>query len=95
MAKKQLAIRGTEPKTIKELDDAAEAYVDARDKRIERTEKETEAKEALIEVMKKHELSVYRDDTASPPLVVTLVPGKDNVKVSRAEDEEEAPEVDP
>lgn len=89
MAKRQLKIAGTGGEEIKEVNDAAEAYVEARDKRMKLTEKETEAKEALIAVMKKHDLTVYKDDEANPPLVVTLVPGKDNVKVAEAEVEAE------
>ncbi len=89
MGRKQLAISGTEPKSIKEVDAAAEGYVDARDKRMERTEKEVEARDALIAVMKKHKLDVYRDDSAAPPLLVTLVPGDDRVKVTRVQDEGE------
>ncbi len=76
-----------ERKSIKEINDAAEGYVDARDKRMKLTVKEHEAKEALIVVMKKHDTLVYRDDEATPPLLVTLTPGKDNVKVAHAGDD--------
>jgi hypothetical protein len=86
--KKQLPIPGTEKETIKEVDTAAEAYVNARDERMQLTERESEAKEALVHVMKKHNLEVYRDENAVPPLVVTLIPGEDRVKVSRAKEEE-------
>ena len=90
--KKQGELPGVEKQTIKELDDAAEAYVDARDARIKKSEVEAEAKQALIDVMKKHGKQVYRDDTTNPPLVVTLVPGKDGVRVSEAEEGEEGSE---
>lgn len=86
---RQMRVPGTEKKTIKELDAAAEAYVEARDARMKKTEKEVEAKEALISVMKKHELTVYKDDDADPPLIVTLTPGKDKVKVTQADGETE------
>lgn len=85
--KKQKQLPGFETKSIKELDDAAESYVEARDKRMKMTEKEVDAKEALIGVMKKHKLDVYRDENASPALVVTLLPGKDKVKVADAEED--------
>ena len=88
--KKQLPIKGMEKKSIKELDSAAEAYVEARDKRMKLTEDEVEARGALISVMKKHNLEIYKDDDASPPLVVTLIPGEDKVKVSRVEEDDEA-----
>jgi len=87
--KKQAEIPGTERQRIKELDDAAESYVEARDERMAKTEREVEAKEALVAVMKKHDLTVYRDESTTPPLVVTLIPGVDKVKVSQAKDDED------
>lgn len=92
---RQTRIPGTENSEIAEVNAAAEAYVDARDARMKKTEKEVEAKEALIEVMKKHGLSVYKDDDATPPLIVTLSPGKDKVKVTRAEDEADDDDGEP
>lgn len=89
MARRQTQIPGTEDREIKEVNAAAEAYVTQRDKRMKLTEKEVEAKEALIAVMKKHGLTVYRDDEAAPPLIVTLTPGKDKVKVTEAGGDEE------
>jgi hypothetical protein len=92
MAKKQLKIPGTEGETIKELNDAAEAYVTERDKRMKLTEKEVAAKDTLINVMKNHKLSVYKDDDADPPLIITLTAGKDQLKVTREESDEDAAE---
>ncbi len=86
MAKKQLRIPGTEAQKIKELDHAAEAYVMARDERMERTELEVAARDALVSVMTKHKLEVYRDEDHDPPLVITITPGKAKVKVTTAED---------
>ena len=51
------------------------------------TEQEVASRDALIQVMKKHKVDVYRAD-ASPPLVVTLIPGEDKVKVTRSDDDE-------
>ncbi len=87
--KRQLEVPGTERKKLKEANDAAEAYVDARDTRMRHTTKEVEARDALVAVMKKHNLSVYRDDEVDPPLLVTLTPGVDKVKVQRLKDGEE------
>lgn len=84
MAKKQLEIVGTERPSNKEVDLAAEEYVEQRNKRMKLTEKEKDAKTALIAVMKKHKLNVYRDESADPPLTVTLET-KDGVKVTEAE----------
>ena len=86
---RQQRIPGTEGQKIKELDHAAEQYVAARNERMELTESEVEARDALIQVMEQHELTVYRDDDASPPLVITLVPGKAKVKVTQADPEDE------
>lgn len=94
---RQIRIPGTEAKQNKALNAAAEAYVTARDERMAKTEVEVDAKEALIREMKKADVTTYRDDEATPPLIVTLVPGKDQVKVteqaseSEGDDDEETP----
>ena len=88
-AKRQMRIPGTEAQKIKELDTAAEAYVEARDERMALTEKEVEARDALVSVMKKHELAVYKDEDHDPPLIITLTPGQDRVKVQAAKDAED------
>jgi hypothetical protein len=93
MAKKQLKIPGTETKSIKEIDDAAESYIIERDKRMKLTKKEVDAKVTLIEVMKKHKLTVYKDDDSDPPVVITLTAGKDQIKVTQDESDEEAAEA--
>lgn len=62
---KQTNIPGTERKSIAEIDEAAEAYRDARDERMKLTEEERETHEALLEVMKRHGVTdryVYVDD---------------------------------
>jgi hypothetical protein len=93
MAKNQLPIPGTERKSIAEIDDAAEAYVKERDKRVKQSEREVDAKQALIAVMQKHKVEVYKDPSADPPLIVTVTPGKPGVKVTEAPDDDE-PEDD-
>lgn len=87
MAKRQQEIPGTERKSIKEVDDAAEVYRNARDARMKKSKVEKEKKSDLVNVMLKHGLSVYRDDNAVPPLVVS-VDVKHNVKVTNVEGEE-------
>jgi hypothetical protein len=84
--KKQLAIAGTETKGNKEVEAAAEAYVEVRDERMKLTEKEVEARDTLVRVMEKHKLDVYRDENVDPPLLVTLEPGVAKVKVRREDD---------
>lgn len=88
MATKQTEIPGTERKTVKELDDAAETYVEKRDARMSASADEKTAKDALISAMKKNNVTVYRDENAH--LTVTLVPGKDAVKVVTVEGDEAA-----
>lgn len=81
---------GTEKKSIKEVDSAAEAYVEVRDERMKLTEREVEARDVLLAVMQKHKLDLYRDDDAAPPLLVTIIEGDAKVKVSRLEEAEES-----
>jgi hypothetical protein len=86
--KQQTEIPGTERKTIKEIDAAAEAYIEARDERMELTKREVEAKSLLLEAMQKHNVDTYCDESATPALLVTLIPGEDKVKVRRLDEEE-------
>jgi len=83
---KQMQMPGTERPTNAEVDAAAEAYQEQKNKRIKLSKKEKELKGALIGVMKKHNLTSYRDDTASPPLYVTLI-AKDDVSVDEVDAE--------
>lgn len=96
---KQSELPGTERPVIKEIEEAAEAYVSVRDKRMTLTEKEIVAKTNLIQVVQKHakELTpdgdgkrVYRYDD----LKVILEPGKPNVKVRAVHDNPEEEEED-
>lgn len=62
---KQERIPGTEgPRRNAALEKAAAAYVDARDERMELTEKEVEKQDALVTAMEKAGLETYRcEDT--------------------------------
>ena len=63
MAKaKQGHLEGMEPPTIKELDEAADNYMDIRDKRMAMTRKECSKQDHLQELMKEHKLTVYEYD---------------------------------
>lgn len=81
--RKQKTLPGMERKVIKEVSDAAEAYVEARDTRMAHTVKEADQKEALLAVMEKNKLEVYTDPDAVPPFTVTIKKGKANVKVEK------------
>ena len=88
---KQIAIAGTERPTVPEVAAAADGYVVERNKRMKLTVKEKASKVALIATMRKHGLTVYRDDDHTPPLLVTLS-SKDDVRVEEvgAKDDDEA-----
>lgn len=88
---KQTTIPGTNQKAIKEIDVAAEAYVDIRDKRMKLTAKEVEAQVALVAAMNKHRLTAYRCTSTDEPLDVILV--TKTKPTVRAPKDEEADEV--
>lgn len=79
--RKQTSIPGTEPKTIPEVSEAAEAYREARDTRMAMTDQEVSAHDKLLAVMEQHKLEHYKDADASPPFEVKLKIGKKKVKV--------------
>lgn len=74
---RQARIPGTETKAIKEVTDAGEAYRKQRDRHKALTKSLKTAKDALVEVMKKHELKVYTDEDAVPPFTVTVTDKSD------------------
>ena len=90
MPKKAPELPGMERKGVKQIEDAAEEYSELRDKRMALLEKEVAAKAKLIDVMHKHECTVYRYDD----IVVQLLP-TEKVKVrklsaeSKDDDDEE------
>jgi len=85
---RQTRIPGTEPKTIKEVTDAGEAYRKLRDKHKALTKSLKTQKEALVDVMRKHGLKVYTDDDAVPPFTVTVTEKSDvALEVIGAEEE--------
>lgn len=68
---------GVEEKRIKPLDDAIDTYEDAKDKRITLTEKETETRTKVQDMMAKHGVKKYRRDstlyTLDPKLKTTKI----------------------
>jgi hypothetical protein len=84
---KQKRLDGIEPDDrIKEIEDAADNYVDCRDERMGLTDKEVAAKEKLIEVMRKHKKAIYKGEG----FTVTLNHKEStDVKVQTAPDPEE------
>lgn len=97
MPKKQLEIPGTEPQSIPEIEEAAETYVKARDKRMRLTEQEVAAKVNLLQVLLTNQekmspgedgTRVYRYDDE----IVILKPGKVGVKVKAVHDDDDSGE---
>lgn len=87
---KQQFFAGTEPATIKELEDAAQDYVAARDERMGLTELEAERKKLLAELMKKHKLATYAFD--GQMIEYTHV-DEDQVKVKKVRAAKDSPQA--
>jgi len=81
MAKKQGELPGVERKVIKAVENAADDYVDVRDKRMTLTTKEVEKRAVLIAAMEEHGITSYRYDDR----VITLE-AKAKVSVKNAHD---------
>lgn len=62
MAKKQPALPGLDKAVAKEVEDAADEYVEVRDKRSALAKKEKEASAVLIVAMRAAKLTSYRYD---------------------------------
>lgn len=91
MAKKQLDIPGTERKTIKAIEAAADEYQSFKEKRVSALTKEIAAKGKLLDLMRKHEQTTYRCDDSD--LLVTVVEGDVSLKVKHVESDEESAEA--
>lgn len=86
---RQTRIPGTEPETIKALDEKIAALYEARKERMELTELECLLAEEVIYLLKEHKLNAYSFDG----MTATMFPGKTKVKVkhieANGEDEED------
>jgi hypothetical protein len=91
-AKQQFLSEEMRPKTIKELDEAADDYVVKRDERMERQKPEKDAKALLMALMLKHNLKQYVFDGK----MVFIEPGEPTVKVKdlKVEKDDSDPEED-
>ena len=76
------------PQVIPELTKAGEDYEAARDSRMELTKQEVEKKTALVQLMIKHNLEVYRDASTDPVMEITLN-RLSKIKCKRLRDKEE------
>lgn len=79
---------GLAPRVIREIETAAERYVEVPDRRMAATKSETEAQLTLLTVMRKHNLTTYRLGDAEDPLLVQVVDGKTKVSVRKVKGEE-------
>lgn len=80
---------GFERKTIAEIETAADTYDEAKRERMGLSKTESERKTALIGAMRKHNVSTYRMEDGR---LVTLIPGKDKVKVGSGDEDDEGGE---
>jgi hypothetical protein len=74
---KQARLPGVETPKLQDLEDAAEEYVEIRDRRIALTDKEVDAKGKLLNLMKKHDRKRYKRG----PVSIEVVPEGEKVKV--------------
>ncbi len=79
---KQRPLPGMERAVAKDVEEAADAFVNIRDRRLALSEKETEAQATLLAAMKAHRLQSYRYDEN-----LVVVDSKEKVRVKNAKDE--------
>lgn len=85
MAKaKQAHLSGMEPPSIKAIDKAADAYVEARNARMNAGVREKERKIILADLMKQHGYTEYEYDGK-----IIRVLSKENVKVSEVSSDDD------
>lgn len=80
---KQVELPGVEKPTFPELNLALEAYDAARDAWVEARTAVQAAKAKLLEEARKADVTIYRDDTAVPPLMLVLKEREASLKVTK------------
>lgn len=83
MAKTQTEIPGTERPSNPEVEEAAEEYRLLRDQRMQLSEKEGQAKAALLEKLKAHNLTSYRYADQDGVERKIMIQEKENVKIAK------------
>lgn len=91
--RRQGQLPGMEEPRNPEVEHAAELYHQDMTARVGMSNKEKVSKANLIAVLKKHGLPSYRDSHAVPPIMITLKPGKEGVKIDVLEAGETLAEV--
>lgn len=66
---RQAELPGTEDRAIKPLEDAAQAYAEIRDERMELNQNESSLKQSLIRLMKRHGKTHYKRNGISIDLI--------------------------
>lgn len=81
-------IEGMEPPTVADIDQAAEAFLEIRNRRMDLTEQETARNRELMEAMKRHGLESYEFPNGDNTYVVTVSKETvETVKVARKKPE--------
>lgn len=86
---KQTALEGMEQERIPDVTDAALVYADIRDRRMDLTKKETEARGKLLEAMHAHKLDSYEDDESCVSVEVVKSAEKVKVRLGADQDDED------
>jgi len=81
---KQKRLPEMEDAEIEEIEEAARAYVSVRDKRIAASRKEIDAKDTLLDVLKKHKKKHYHHGA----LDCEIVPEGERLRVKITEEED-------
>ena len=74
---KNQPLPGMEDRTIQALEDVGAAYADMRDQRMALTKEEAELKATALNLMIKHDKTIYR----SASVLIRRIPGEEDLKV--------------
>jgi len=83
--KRQKELPGMEDKHLEDLETAATEYAEVRDKRMALTRKETDLKDILLTLMKRHQKTIYRVEE----MEIKVVAKDETVKVKILDGDED------
>jgi hypothetical protein len=83
--KRQKTLPGMENKHLEDIEEAAITYAGIRDRRMELTRQETDARDLLMQVMKRHSKTEYRVEE----MEIRIVPVDEKIKVRILGEKEE------
>lgn len=90
VSRKQQSLPGMEDTAIPEIENAAEAYAEIRDRRMALTKQETEARDTVLSAMKKHGKRTYRHGEIDAEITVEQEKLKVKIhKLTEGDQEEE------